>query len=466
MTDLPLRASADGWRGLIGTTFTPDAAARLAACAVETVPAGQVLVTHDGRHGGHLAALRVAAAAGAAGAERVRLVPHLPTPTATAAVRQGRADLAILVTASHNPASWNGVKIKIPPGCPLPGPLEREIDGRYRDDTRLFGPGEVERCDGSRLMAEHFAEVLAKAGTTPATRVRVVVDGLSGIAGGPMARLCAALNWEVHELGCVPDPDFAGLVPDPTLPRSRRRAAERVRVTGADLGVILDGDGDRLSLLDHRGRDILPHEVFGLLLEHRHRRGREARGIAVTTATGSVARQVAGWLGAPVTEVAVGFKHLTPLLLSGRVDAAAGGVGDLTFAEYGVDRDPFAAVVLLADLLERTGCRLADLVDDLRARAGARDWFESRVPGRRDPGSLHAAGHRALLGAGLAGSVRSVTDLDGVKFWLDDAQWLLLRASSTEGGVRVYGELNTGRNLAGRLIDIITTCLNHQGAQS
>lgn len=463
MTDLPLRNGADGWRGLIGTSFTPGSAARLVACAVAAVSAKRVLVTYDGRQGGRAAARLAGAAARQAGAGSVSLVPHLPTPTVSAAVRRGVADLAVLVTASHNPAGWNGVKIKTAPGCSLPGHVEQEIDRRYREgafdvgDSLPAWPEEGE--DAARLVGEHLAEVLAKA-DTPAAPVRVVVDGLSGIAGAPMARLCAALGWEVRESGCVAAADFGGLVPDPTLPDSRRRAAEQVLATGADLGIVLDGDGDRICVIDHRGGDVLPHEVFALLLEHRHRRGGTSRGIALTTATGSAARQVAVRLGVAVTEVAVGFKHLTPLLLSGRADAAAGGVGDLAFAEYGMDRDPFAAVVLLAGLLAHSGRPLADLADDLRARTGARDWLEFRVPGVLGPAALRAAGHRALARVGLAGSVRSVTRVDGVKFWLDEAQWLLLRPSTTEGGTRVYGEMNTGGDLSHRLESTIITSLD------
>ena len=211
---------------------------------------------------------------------------------------------------------------------------------------------------------------------------------------------------------------------------------------GADLGLVLDGDGDRLYVVDHLGRTAHPHELLALLLQHRHRGslGHPERGVAVTTATGTAARLAAGWIGAPVIEVAVGFKHLSPLLAGHRADAAGGGVGDLAFAEYGVDRDPFAAVALVADMLA-SGGTLAERLDELRAHVGPLTWFESRVAGSADEAALRRAGTVALARGGLLDGLTGIGDTDGVKFWLDRGQWLLLRPSSTEGGLRIYGEL-------------------------
>ncbi|MFC0435091.1 phosphoglucomutase [Kutzneria buriramensis] len=436
-----LRSSADGWRGIIGQGFTPVSAGELAGRIVAVSGGKQVLVGYDGRRYGAAAGEVVARSAAAAGAAEVRLVPHLPTPTATAAVRLGHADLAVLVTASHNPASWNGVKIKLSPGCPPVADLERAIDAAPVWSGALDGIA-VDAMDADELVSAHVADVLGKLPSIPRRPLRVVLDGLGGIASGTVVRLCGRLNWAVDRIGSWPDPDFGGLTPDPALPASRRRACERVLATGADLGVVLDGDGDRVFLIDGRGRTVQPAELLGLLLEHRHRRtGRAGTGVAVTVATGTAVRRVASWLGMPVIELGVGFKHLSPMLASGRVDAAGGGVGDLCFVEHGLDRDPLAALALVAELLQDTGLGLAELVDDLRHRVGGLHPFESRVDGGSDPGPLQRIGLESLRDNGLVESVEEITDIDGIKFWLPGGQWLLLRPSSTEGGVRVYGEL-------------------------
>ncbi|MET8759456.1 hypothetical protein [Lentzea sp. NPDC004782] len=433
---LGLKASADGWRGVIGDGFTLAGTASLAACVVDRVGlatgAPVVLVTYDGRRAGAEAAAAAARAALAAGARQVRLVPHLPTPTATAAVRRGEADIALLVTASHNPARWNGLKVKVAPGCPLPRELESEIDTRFRTHRLDALPqGEIAVESPEALVGKHITEVLARAGMR--RPLAVTVDGLGGVAGEPVARLCEQLGWTVTRTACAPDPDFGGIVPDPSVPASRERAAGH----RTDLAIVLDGDGDRVYVLDHRGRTVQPHELLALLLERREELGVPTAGVAVTVSTGTAVREVARRIGAPVHEVGVGFKHLAPLLATNGVDLAGGAVGDLSFTEFGLDRDPFAAIVLLADLLGGTAASLAELLDDLRGRVGDLCWFESKVDA--DVPDLRGIGSAALRTCGLEPA--EITEVDGTKFWLPDGQWLLLRTSTTEGGVRMYGEL-------------------------
>jgi phosphomannomutase len=480
-----LRSSADGWRGLIGADFTPDSAAALARCVVAAVrshagaahPVSNALVVHDGRRLGAAAAGAVVRAVRTVLDGPVWLVPHLPTPTATAAVRLEHADLALLITASHNPPSWNGLKVKVRPGCPPPSTVERAVAERYAawrggrtDEPAATATGDVAGAGTGMatgagpwqrdLVADHIEAVLAAPARPPGhpgppgppgKGLRVVVDGLGGVAAGPMARLCEALGWTVHRVGDDLDPDFNGLVPDPTLPSSRTRAVQAVVERGADLGLVLDGDGDRIFAIDHRGWVVHPHELLALLIEHRHRAslGDPLRGVAVTTSTGMAVRRVAEWIGAPVREFGVGFKHLAPALLAEKADAAGGSVGDLAFAEFGCDRDPFVAVALLAGLLADGGT-LAERADDLRARVGPLTWFEMRVPDplpgsvpgwAAGPALLRRAGLAALSRVGLWGDLTRIEEIDGVKFWLDHGQWLLLRPSSTEGGVRIYGEL-------------------------
>ncbi|GIF15716.1 phosphoglucomutase [Actinoplanes teichomyceticus] len=438
------KSSADGWRGVIGADFTPAYAGLVASCVLRGLPADapapSVLVTYDGRRSGPECAAAVAAAAAAAGAKSVRLVPHLPTPVASAALSRDVADLAFLVTASHNASRYNGIKVKVAPGCSLPAEVERRAE-------HLLAASDVPAAAvadlapepvADRLIGEHVTRVVQR--TNPAADARtVVVDGVGGVAGPAVARLCTALGWQVHLLGGSLDPDFGGLVPDPTVDRTRDRAAHAVRDRGADLGIVLDGDGDRIVVVDDRGRTVQPHELLALLL--RDMAGGRPGDLAVTAAVGMAVRTVARRQGRAVRETPIGFKHLSPLLVSGAAAVAGGSVGDLAFAEYGIDRDPFVAVALLAGLLGRGGARLGELLDDLTAAVGARQWFESRVGGGGNAEVLHDAGRAALAEVGLSPAIQRVTSIDGVKFWLDGDRWMLLRGSSTEGGVRVYGEL-------------------------
>jgi phosphomannomutase len=216
-----------------------------------------------------------------------------------------------------------------------------------------------------------------------------------------------------------------------------------------------------MYVLDHTGRTVQPHELFALLLEHRTRLGTSVPGIAVTSSTGTAVREIARRMGVAVYETGVGFKHLSPLLRSGRVGAAGGAVGDLIFIEFGLDRDPFATLVLLADLLGSTGRPLASSLDDLHGRVGRFTWFESKVKSEtKDP---RTAGEQALRRNGLYAN--EITLVDGVKFWLSDGQWLLLRRSTTEDALRIYGELCDKRAVPGLVRAVREELMANKGTE-
>jgi len=455
-----------------------ESAAAVAAAVIDVLTergARSLLVAHDARQLGASAARRIASAA-AARAE-VALAPLLPTPTAGFAVRAGHYDAAVLVTASHNPADWNGVKVRVAPGVP-PDPatesaVERAIASRGAGSPGgAGGTGPAGGRPGARtltaaevggLVAEHHRharQCCAGDLRRAAPRPRVVVDGLSGVAGAPMSRLCRQLGWDVRAFGTEPDPAFGGLVPDPTRAGSRQRARERVLEQHADFGVVLDGDGDRIWLVDDRGDAIEPHHLFALLLTFEHDRGALPADatVAATVSSGSVVAQVCASHGYRLVHRPVGFKHIAPLLVSAAAAAGTGTVGDHAFAAYSADRDPSIVVSLLDGLLRSSGtARPAELKAMQEDRYGATSWQERHVRSApADSAQLAAVGHRCL--ARLGARVTSVTALDGVRFAMDEPEWLLLRQSTTENGVRVFSEMRDPRRQRA-LLDCLTATL-------
>jgi len=353
--------------------------------------------------------------------------------------------MAILITASHNPADWNGIKVRVAPGIPVDRATEQEIEHRLdqgRAANGAPGPGTTaEANDAERFVSGHAERILALAGEQAVPPARIVVDGLHGIAGPPMAAICRALGWQTCELGSVPDPSFRGLVPDPVLAASRGRAASAIRETGADFGLVLDGDGDRLWILDERGAPVPPAVLFAMLLEEEARHWQRRLPVAVTVACGAALLLVCQTLGIPVIERPVGFKHIAPLLASGKALAGAGGVGDLAFTPYCFDRDPAVALALLARLLRnaRTG-RPGVLVKRFADRYGWMFREERHVRAASEKKDAAEVGVAVLERLRLSADVLGTTKIDGIKFTLKGGGWILLRPSSTEGGFRILIE--------------------------
>ncbi|MEO6501808.1 MAG: phosphoglucomutase [Jatrophihabitantaceae bacterium] len=449
---LTLKSSADGWRGEIGASFTPAAAGLLAAAVLDALAAGdplrRILISYDGRRDG----AAVAAAVRAAVSDRLgiagRLYRGVPTPVASAAVSAGEFDLAFLVTASHNPAGWNGLKIKYGVAGSISPTVERRIESRYlalaASPSPVAGSEPAAAASPQPMIEAHLARVLARVGHSPGQPWRVVIDGLHGIAGPAMVRLAELLGWTAHPIGCDPDPDFGGLAPDPTVSASRRRLSAAVRAERADFGIALDGDGDRVVLLDSDGALVGCGEVYALLLDQLYRGYPElpSRRIAVTSTTTSQPGRVAAEHGGEVLVTGVGFKNMAELLAGGQICAAGGNVGDLAFAPFGFDRDPSVVVALLSRLLADSGQSLDAALARLRARFGRRHYLETSVscpPGELD---LPATAGALLANTGLGLRIASMNRVDGVRLALPEQQWLSVRRSSTENLVRAYAEFS------------------------
>lgn len=452
---LPLAASADGWRGIVGEAFTTDAAARLADAALSTLKSdfgGRVLVCHDGRRGGAQAAQAILAAAAYAGCTPILFSRHLPTPVATALLFDGSADVAFIVTASHNPASWNGVKIKAGRHGSVSGACERRIDTLYRasawspprQDTIVAEPVMLA---AEELIARHCMALLERVGTHSWLGAHIVVDGLGGVAGAGIAALCRRLGARVTLIGDLTVETFGGMRPDPTLPESQQRCRDAVMRGHADLGVILDGDGDRVVLVGHDGAIWQSQEVLAALLTHLPASISVPTGgaLVVTAAAGTLIRRVAARQGRALVETAIGFKHVVGPMNARPGSVGIGAVGDFGFQALGCDRDPFALLMLLAAAVPEPRA-LGEAIVALR-RVHATDhlrWIELHRRGC-DDGQAVAA--RIVVAGGTL-----VACCDGRKFMLADDQWLLLRPSTTEGGLRLYGEMVDPR-LARSLFD-------------
>src|SRR6185437_1458292 len=233
--------------------------------------------------------------------------------------------------------------------------LEGEIDRRYAtiaepDPDQAF---EQSQFSSDELIEAHLRTVLSRVGGSAGRPWTVVVDGLHGIAGPMLVRLAELLGWTVHPVGEQVEEDFGGLVPDPTLPESRQRLSQTIVATGADFGLVLDGDGDRIFLATSDGRTVQAGELYALLLAQHYRDVPDlrTRTIAITTTTTSQPGRVAAEHGGQVELRPVGFKNMAESMAAGRLCAAGGSVGDLAFARYGRDRDPCVVVALLARLL-------------------------------------------------------------------------------------------------------------------
>ncbi len=441
----------DGWRAVIAEDFTEANAALVVqaaadAWAVHGDRSRGIVVGYDTRFNSRAVA-QLAAEILAANGWRVLLADRpVPTPLVSFTVVARGAAGGLVVTASHNPARFNGIKLKAAFGGSASPEFTTRVERALGGTPPRRGPaapgGGVERVDLVPAYVERLrARILT--GRRPPHPLQVVADALHGATDGLFARLVPPEWGEVRLLHETPDPLFGGLHPEPIPPHLDGLVAE-VRRTGADLGVALDGDGDRLGIVAPDGRWITPHEVLALLTRHlvqaRGLRGEVVKGFAVGVQVDRVCERH----GLPLHVTPVGFKHIATLMETRDILIGGEESGGVGFRGHLPERDGLLSALFVLEAIVASGTSLHDLLRILEAEAGPavyrrRDYTLHPDLGRRLVARLDAAPPARL---GRLKVVRLET-LDGRKYWLEDGAWVLVRPSGTEPLLRVYVEAPT-----------------------
>lgn len=443
MSDSPLMLGVSGMRGIVGGSLTPEVVARFSgAFAWFLGGRGRVVLARDGRAGGE--AVHAAALAGLlAGGMDVVDIGVAMTPTAAVAGEHVKAAGAVVITASHNPQEWNGVKlIARSPRLAAPGPEAAErIIGRYREGAGALVAwkrvGRVERpgFDPVEVHVARVVERLGALGLVKAIRkakLRVVADSVNASGAMAMAVLLDRLKVKLVHVGASGTGVFPHL-PEPTeenLGGLRRR----VRAEGADAGLAQDPDGDRLALVDERGRYI--GEEYTLVFSARSlleaKKGRGERRLATNLSTSRMIDDVAAAHRARVERTPVGEANVVAAIGAGAVMGGEGN-GGVIWPAVTMIRDSLSATALTLGLVARTGRSLGELVEEMPRYAIAK----RKVPLVRREDAADVLRSLAARHEGRPGT--RVDTRDGVR--VDRAgEWLHVRPSNTEPILRLIAE--------------------------
>ena len=463
---LPLEASpiafgTDGWRGILGVDITLDrllpvaaaAARELAHSAPEGLKSREVVIGYDRRFLAPELAEAICSAVRGCGLEPLLSATATPTPASSWAVVERQALGALVITASHNPPEWLGLKIKGPFGGSEEGDFTRRVETRLEaGGITVPIPGDPQRFDA---LGTYVAGLLTKVDTAALAAglerlgLRVIVDPMHGSAAGVLPALLgdgARSSGVISEIRANRDPLFGGNPPEPLAPYLQELITAVTASTAAGrpaMGIVFDGDGDRIAAVDERGRFCSTQLLMPLFIDHLAR-ARQLPGSVIKTVSGSDLMQlVAEDLGRQVLEKPVGFKYIATEMLSSDVLVGGEESGGVGFGIHLPERDaPFAALLLIEALVEG-GVPLGERIDALQQRCGgaaAYDRLDLRLPDMAARERLEAK-LAAAPPSEVAGSpVLEVITTDGVKLRLGPSHWLMLRFSGTEPLLRLYCE--------------------------
>jgi phosphomannomutase len=434
----PLIVSVSGLRGIVGKTLTPDVAVRYVRAFAATLPPGPIVIGRDGRASGPTFAQAIAEALAALGRDVFDLGPAA-TPTVGVAVRELAAAGGIQISASHNPAAYNGLKLFSREGRVIPAAAGREVLARFEKatDTASLPPhtgrGTVRSFDAAPAHVKLVAGIVDVAAIRR-QRPKVWLDSGHG-AGSCVARpLFEHLGCELVIEGAEPDGLFEH-EPEPTA-ENLAGMLPRIRQQHADIGFFQDPDADRLAIATAEGRYIGEEATLALCVDHVL--AKTPGTVVVNCSTSGMTAALAARRGLPCVVSAVGEANVVDRMLE--VGAVIGGEGNGGVIDPRVVlvRDSFVAMALVLDRM-CAGARMAS-VESLAAALPTLVMRKTKLavsPGLRGP-ALAAALERVAAAFPAARADR----LDGLRLdW--PGGWLLVRASNTEPIVRIVAEAET-----------------------
>lgn len=459
-----IKFGTDGWRAVIADDFTfenvkivTQAIADYLNNKTAGLPTGQagskkVIVGYDSRF---LSFQFAQTAALVLAANKIRVVlsnKYIPTPIVSFFALYGKYDLGIMITASHNPSQFNGLKIKTPQGGAADKSLTDKIETLlYKSKPKYI---DIESAKREKLLEvvdltqkyTMFLRNFVNLKKISKLKLRILVDTMYGVGDKFVEKILEKSKIKIDYLHNEFNPSFGGINPEPVEGNLGELIA-RVKKEKYDLGVALDGDADRIAVVDKFGNFINAQVLLPLLAVHVVKNRMVKAGIGKTVVGSNLIDEVAYSLGVACYETPVGFKYISSLFKDGLICIGGEEAGGIGFKDYIPERDATAAFLFLLEMLAWENKSFSALLADFYKKYGK--WYYSRasVPSGRVKKSINNLKLPSLL---CGKKVERVNTLDGIKL-ITKESWLMFRKSGTEPIVRVYAESKT-KNEANQLV--------------
>ncbi len=442
-----IKFGTDGWRAIIAKEYTTDNVKRVAEATAKWMQEkgmSTAVIGYDCRFGGSMFMETTSQVLAHFGIKVLAAKEFVSTPMVSLGVVKLKADVGIVITASHNPPSYNGYKLKSSFGGPMVPSEVAEVEaiipaspiGQLESFQHFMDNGTIEYVDLEKMYLDHVKanfdlKLIKDSG------IKIAYDAMYGAGQNAMRKLFpdAAL------LHCDYNPSFMGQAPEP-IHRNLKELSQYIKDhDGINLGIANDGDADRIGMYDEQGNFVDSHHILLLLLYYLKEYKKMDGKVIITFSVTNKMKALAESYGLHVTTTKIGFKYIAEIMI--KEDVLVGGEesGGLAIKGHIPERDGVWIGLTIMEFMAKTGKSINELISEIYAKVGSFKF---------DRDDLHIEDSKkwAIIDNAKTGKIKEIggkevlrtEDVDGYKFFLSDNQWVMVRPSGTEPVLRVYAQ--------------------------
>lgn len=445
-----IKFGTDGWRGVIADTFTFKNVAIVAQAIAEWINrhakdidgVKTVCVGYDNRFLAQEFAEIVSCVLAANGIKIYLSDTSLPTPALSFGVTRKHSVAGIMITASHNPGKFNGIKIKTAQGGAAGKDITDVVESYIaKSDVKKFDLKTAQK-DGQIVIHDFKGEYVRFIRNyidfkkIKNSKFKVIQDVMHGSGRDLMSQMLKGTKIQLEIMRSDINPSFEGGKPEP-VPEYLVAIINRLKKEKWDLGLVVDGDADRIAAVEPGGKFISPQKILGLLILHLVRNRGVKGGVIKTLCGTTMIDNIARKLNLKLYETPVGFKYISDLMVTQQIVAGGEEAGGMGLPNYIPERDGSLAGLLLVEMMVYQKKNIKQLLQAMEKEFGAYYYERLDLTIERRACDLNKIKAIPVL---LEKKVVNVKDFDGVKLTCEDESWLMFRPSGTEPLVRIYSE--------------------------
>ena len=460
-----IKFGTDGWRGIIGFDFNLSNLSRVvvASCQelyyqyFEETNSKKILIGYDRRFMANEFAKEIASFVKGCGFEPILSTSYVPTPSCSLYAKKFMFLGCLVITASHNPYNWLGLKIKSFKGCSVDESFTKEVE------KRLLLGNSIERLEGAYEKVDikkfHLDQIKSNfnidfiANNLKKMNLHIFVDSMHGSAANCLSQIFEGYDSKIFtEIRADYDPLFGGNPPEPLL-KYLDNLTETLTKTSKNgiktLGIIFDGDGDRIAVIDEKGRFCSTQVLLPFFISYLGEKNKNLYPVLKTVSGSDIISNIAKNQDREVFELPVGFKYSAKKMIKEKIFIGGEESGGVGFGDFMPERDAlYAAMILLNGIAEKSKY-LYETLDQIQENFGPSFYrrIDVKFPNQSEKEILEKYIKNNIPSKICGYSIKSVSNIDGIKLRMDNNFWLLFRFSGTEPLLRLYCEAKSENDL-------------------